>query len=320
LIALWTLAALLALVTGFALARGGICAVAAVRQVVEERRWRLFLSFVECAAWALLALIVANTLGVMAIDDWPAHMSPVAALAGGALFGAGALINGACAFGSAGRLAAGELSFLSIAPGFLMGVVLAHRLGADAVAVTMAAFAITGTALTLLTGTLVLFALWRVWTGFRDAPSPSHAAVRLAAPTWPPALAMAVIALTNVGLLLIVFAWPYTALLTDIGSGRGKQIALRIALVVIFLFGAFAGAALARRFKLRTGTSREWTARFVGGALMGLGAAFIPGGNDALVLMGLPLLQPEALAAYAAMVIVIAGGFVAQRAWLKRRQ
>jgi toxin CptA len=317
---LWLLAATLAFVTGFAIARGGICAVAAVRQVVEERRWRLFLSFMECAAWALLALIVANAMGVMAIDDWPAHMSPVAALTGGALFGAGALINGACAFGSAGRFAAGEISFLAIPPGFLIGVVFAHRLGADAGAVTMTGFAITGAALTLLTAVLILFALWRVGMGFRHAPNLSRAAAKIAAPTWPPSLAMAVIALTNVGLLLMVFAWPYTALLTDIGLGRSTQTAFRAVLVLIFLSGAFAGAALVGRFKVRVGTLREWSARFAGGTLMGLGAALIPGGNDALVLMGLPLLQPEALAAYAAMVFVIAGGFVAQRVWVERRR
>lgn len=314
------LASLLAFVAGFALSRGGICAVAAVRQVVEERRWRLFLSFLECAAWALLALIGANALGVMAIDNWPAHVSFLAALVGGALFGIGALINGACAFGSAGRLAAGELSFLAIPFGFFLGVFLAHRLGADAGAVTMATFAITGAALALLTGALVLFALWRVWTGFRDTPNRSSAATTLAGPTWPPSLAMAVIALSNVGLLLIVFAWPYTSLLTDIGLGHSKQTALRTALVLVFLSGAFLGAITAGRFKLRAGVLREWIARFAGGALMGLGAALIPGGNDALVLMGLPLLQPEALGAYAAMVIVIAGGFAVQRVWNRQSQ
>jgi toxin CptA len=132
--------------------------------------------------------------------------------------------------------------------------------------------------------------------------------------SWPPPLAMAVMAFASVGLLLLVFAWPYTTLLVDLALHRGTQTSLRMLLALVFLGGAFVGALTARRFKLRTPSLRGVVARLFGGALMGFGAALIPGGNDALVLMGLPLLQPAAFVAYAAMVAVIAAGFLARRA------
>ena len=45
---------------------------------------------------------------------------------------------------------------------------------------------------------------------------------------------------------------------------------------------------------------------FAGGALMGMGSLLIPGGNDNLILIGLPFLQLYAWVAIAAMAVVIA--------------
>jgi len=49
-----------------------------------------------------------------------------------------------------------------------------------------------------------------------------------------------------------------------------------------------------------------WARHAGGGALMGLGAPLVPGGNDTLLLGGLPTLAPAALAAYVAMLLGIA--------------
>jgi toxin CptA len=305
---LWLAAALLAFVAGFALHRGGICAVAAMREVVEERRWRRFVSFFECAAWSLMVLLAASASGLMSIGTWPAQMSMGVALAGGALFGVGALINGACAFGSASRLASGELSFLALIPGFVLGAVLTLQVGFGA-SIAMSSveaplIAIAGAGLAL-----AVFALWRMWTAVRAAPTPARAAETLRAAHWPPALAMALMGVANVGLLLVLLNWPYTSLLVDVSVGRGMSYDVRAGLVAVFLIGAWAGAATAGRFRFRGAGWSDLAQRFGGGVLMGVGGVMIPGGNDALVLVGLPLLQPTALAAYAGMIAVLAAGF-----------
>ncbi len=43
-----------------------------------------------------------------------------------------------------------------------------------------------------------------------------------------------------------------------------------------------------------------------GGALMGMGTAMLPGGNDALLLSGMPMLSLHALPSFAMMLATIA--------------
>lgn len=307
------LALALAFVAGFAIQRGGICVVIAVREAIERKSWSRFLSFLECAAWAMIGLLLANALGWMELDAWPRQPSLLLAALGGAAFGVGALLNGACAFGSAGRFAAGEMSFLALIPGFVAGATLVIMSGGSIEMKAQPIVPASGLVIALLGTVLVVFMILRLWTGWRAAPTFTHVSAQLSAPHWPASLAMAVIAFSNVGLMLLVFAWPYTTLLVDVALARGMDLLLRTIIVLTFLTGALVGSASAGRFKLRGAAWREIAARFGGGALMGVGAALIPGGNDALILLGLPLLQPSAFVAYGAMVIVIAAGFIAQR-------
>lgn len=307
------IASALAFCVGFALQRGSLCAVLAVRDVIEEKRWARFNAFLECAAWALLGLIVADALGVKPIDAWVWQESVLAAIAGGAIFGVGALVNGACAFGSISRLASGETSFLALITGLVAGGLLAGQFGASGAIAAHMPFAISGWLLVVFAAALTAFALWRIVGAWRATPGVEQTMAKIAAPRWPPALAMFAIALANVGLLLLVVDWPYTTFLVDLASGRSANNETRALLALTLLAGGFAGAATAGRFRLRGASAKELFTRACGGALMGFGATMIPGGNDALVLMGLPLLQPTAVAAYLAMIATIALGFSLRR-------
>jgi toxin CptA len=55
-----------------------------------------------------------------------------------------------------------------------------------------------------------------------------------------------------------------------------------------------------------------------GGALMGVGSAMIPGGNDNLILVGLPMAMPYAWQAIAAMILAIWAGLIVQASWRKK--
>jgi hypothetical protein len=92
-----------------------------------------------------------------------------------------------------------------------------------------------------------------------------------------------------IGLPLLVANWPYTTVLVDVATGQGMQNLLRAALVLIFFGGAVLGAIGAGGFEIRGAGFREIASRTMGGMLMGVGAAMIPGGNDALVLIGFPI-------------------------------
>src|SRR3712207_182179 len=99
----------LAALVGFASAYGGICAVRAVRDLLERRGGTLFLGFLKCAAWvAAVTLPAAWTVAPKAHlafgyrPDWPVAV-------GGFLFGIGAAVNGGCAFSTLTHLAMGDL-------------------------------------------------------------------------------------------------------------------------------------------------------------------------------------------------------------------
>jgi hypothetical protein len=53
-----------------------------------------------------------------------------------------------------------------------------------------------------------------------------------------------------------------------------------------------------------------WLVNLMGGALMGVGAALTPGGNDALILQGIPGGSPHAIPAYAALLVGTAAGLI----------
>lgn len=306
------------MVAGFAVARGGICAVAGVRQLIETRQAHIFLSFLECSAWALLALILANAVGLMSIGGWPSRMLVAGALIGGALFGLGALLNGACAFGTIARLGSGDFSFLALVPGFLVGVWCLHLTGMFGAPPAATPTHIAGAALAPTLVALGVFVLWRLLAAVRFASVRGQVQQLVRGP-WPPSLSVAVIALVNVGLLINIFSWPYTSLLSDLASGRGADLLGRAMLALALFAGAFAGAASGGAYRFRPPAIADAARHFGGGVLMGAGAAMIPGGNDSLVLVGLPLLQPTAAAAYIAMVSAIAVGLLLPRLSAKQQ-
>jgi len=308
----------LAFIVGYAMQRGGICAVLAARELIETGRWARFQSFLECAAWAMLGLLIADAIMVKPLQTWTWPTLLPNAAAGGVLFGAGALLNGACAFGSASRLTAGEISFAALIAGFVGGAAVAQHLMTRAETAHAALAFVMGPVFLLAVIGVCSFALWRAAGLLALGAGPRAMVARLRAPVWPPALAMFIIALANVGLILVAPNWPYTSLLVDIATGRHNGDATRVFFALFLLGGGVVGALTAGRFKLRTGTIIDWGVRSAAGAIMGVGAALIPGGNDALVLLGMPLLQPVAFVAYAAMIATIAFGFWAQRSRVSR--
>jgi toxin CptA len=47
--------------------------------------------------------------------------------------------------------------------------------------------------------------------------------------------------------------------------------------------------------------------------LLGLGGSLVPGANDGLILLGLPLLYPHAWVAFASMLLTIAAALIMQQ-------
>jgi hypothetical protein len=80
------------------------------------------------------------------------------------------------------------------------------------------------------------------------------------------------------------------------------------------LFGMFASTWQRGSFRIDWRPRLSWLRNIFGGVLMGLGCALLPGGNDALILYGIPGLSPHALPAYAALLLGIFVALLTMRA------
>jgi hypothetical protein len=75
--------------------------------------------------------------------------------------------------------------------------------------------------------------------------------------------------------------------------------------LVAVLAGMLVSTLQRGTFSLDLTPRGDWLRSFFGGAIMGVGVALTPGGNDSLVLYGVPTLSPHALPAYLAMAVGI---------------
>jgi hypothetical protein len=297
---------------GYAIQRGATCTVAAVEEIVNKRKLNRLAAIVEASVWVAGGLAVAQALGMLGtmpggyrVDAWT--------LAGGCLLGLGAYVNRACVFGAIARFGSGEWSYVLTPVGFYAGCVsvgavlspLAHqKLDHGSPVLQGSAWAAV-----LFAG----FIAWRAGCALRrdSAPrgragSPAHLWEQFAKRAWSPHGATTVIGITFFFMLLLVGAWSYTDVLAELAHGMANSLAARSLLLLALLVGAAIGGYTAGRFRHTPVSVGQLARCFAGGVLMGWGSLFIPGGNDGLVLVGMPLLWPYAWAAFAMMCVSIA--------------
>lgn len=301
------LAALLAAAgMGFAIQQGGTCMVAAVDQLVRQRSPAKLLSLAECSLWTSALGLGAVMAGFtfMASPGYP--LGPATVL-GGLLLGAGAWLNGACVFGSIARIGGRDWHYLLTPPGYFLGSVLHHQLAggyatAQNQALPQSVVPVLGL-LVLASLAASLIGLYRSGRGLSDLWTYRHATIA--------------IGLAFVVLATVAGPWTYTEVLGRVSHGHGEPRPAEIALFAALLCGAIFGG---RRLSGPAGlTPRRALLCLAGGALMGLGGSLVPGGNDNLILVGLPGFQPHAWVAITAMVLAIAAGLLGEAAWRKIR-
>jgi toxin CptA len=85
-----------------------------------------------------------------------------------------------------------------------------------------------------------------------------------------------------------------------------NSLAARFMLLLAMLLGAVWGGWTAGRFRSTRVNAAQALKCTLGGVLMGWGSLLIPGGNDGLILVGMPLLWPYAWVAFLTMALSIA--------------
>jgi hypothetical protein len=302
---------------GYAIQRGGTCTVAAVEEIVSSRRMLRLTAMLEASLWVAGGLVLAQLLHRLpampagyAISGWT--------VLGGALLGLGAWVGGACVFGAIARFGSGQWAYLLTPLGFYVGCVTIESAFPTATAATLAAPSPVLEAGALAALAFVVFAGWRLLRalrGWRRADGTLAGVLRqLASKVWTPHAATVVIGITFVATWLLAGRWAYTELLYDLAYAMTADVGVRIALFAALLLGAAYGGWTAGRFVHTRVTVPQLVRCFVSGVLMGWGTLLIPGANDGLILVGLPLLRPYAWLAFATMCASIALAILAARA------
>lgn len=319
----FAIAAACAGLMGFAIQRGATCTVAAMEEVVRKRAFTRLGSMIEASLWVLGGLLLAQTLHIL--GKMPAgYATTWMTIVGGALLGVGAFVNGACVFGAIARLGSGEWAYLATPLGFYVGCLSEGTAGFAPAQQTLP----FGSPILHLPGLLALaFIGWmlvRIVRAIRDAraeaPAGFAAAMRhaLTNGVWSPRGATTVIGITFVVLLVLTGAWAYTDVLAELARGMAGNLVARSVLVLALLLGAVIGGWTAGRFRSTRVTLVQLAKCFAGGVLMGWGSLLIPGSNDGLILIGMPLLWPYAWVAFATMCVTIGAAQWGQRALAPR--
>lgn len=295
------IAVLAAAAMGYAIQHGGTCTVAAVGQLVSERRAGRAVALIECSLWVLALGLVTLAAGFR-FNASPAYPATAAVLIGGLLLGVGAWINDACVFGSIARIGKRDRHYLLTPPGYFLGSLI-HAEFAGPFAPSSPAAPAAGSATTFL---LLLFA-GSLLISIRQVLAARRSRTPLAT-IWDYRHATIAIGIAFVILAVIAGPWTYTEVLGNAAHASGLPRGADALLFAALLGGAMFGGR--RIAKAAPFAPRRALACLAGGALMGFGGSLVPGGNDNLILAGLPWLQPHAWLAIGAMALAIAAGLI----------
>lgn len=290
---------LLALLMGFSVQRGGTCLVAALEEVVQKRRWTRLRALLETSLWVLGGFVLLRAFDRLpeVPMGYPLHWH---AALGGALLGLGAFINGGCAFGVLARIGSGQWAWLATPLGFLAGFALAGQgLGMTSsmpVAIPEWLQQVPIGLVPLIIAALVARLGWLAWNR-------RNGSARTV--LWSPHHATIVLGVAFLLLFVCVGAWAYTDILAELATGRLMDLGVRGLLLPAIFAGALLGGWTAGLWEHRWPTLRDLVRCLCGGALMGVGSSLVPGGNDSLILFGMPLLWPNAWLAFACMCLVV---------------
>lgn len=303
------IAAVCAAIMGYAIQRGATCMVAAVDEVLTKRSgWRM-LGLLEAAVWVAGGVLVWRMLGGR--ETLPiGYPATLMTMAGGLLLGFGAFVTRACVFGAVARLGSGEWAYLLTPIGFFVGCATMWPLLGTFPAMHVASPLFEAG---WLLGPFALFVVWRIVEASR-----AGFAGMFAAHVWTPHRATAVIGIVFAISLIAIGPWAYTYALLALAQGKTAGVVEKFILLFALFAGALTGGWTAGRLKLTPPTREAALRCFGGGMIMGWGSLLIPGGNDELLLVGLPLLQPYAWLAIAAMIIAIGSAQTVERRLARR--
>ncbi len=308
---------LLAFIMGFAIVRGDICAVAAVNYWINQKRTAYLRAFIAASASAGLALLPCAWFFQDFVTLSKIHPVSTTTLVGGAFFGLGAFLNGACVFGTIAHISRGETNYLGSIVGMFLGGLSAPFATSNAEVYSTSP---------LSSPTILAVLVWLAFIGILIHQLFSrHQLIRLnyfkltAKYEWDPILSMTVIGMTGGVLYGTVGNWGYLTVLSQDAAKLTNPYTPSVATPVLtatsaLFLGAIVAAWKMHRLNLRKPEVFKFGQKVIAGMLMSVAATLIPGGNDVLLLYGIPSFAVHALVAYLVMLATLAILFKSRKA------
>lgn len=306
----------LVFVIGFAAHRASLCTVRAVMQWVDKGKSSVLVGFFYASLWASLATALFVWAGMPLAGRPMLSSGWLYSMGGGLLFGMGAAVNGGCSLSTLQRLADGEVRMLITLMFFILGglgVGWLQILGTVPWPLVRPVWWTTlGTGSRMaLTLALLAWAIWQLTVLWRCRDRRQRPDQWLLAPRYRLSLTALVLGLCSGLLFVLEGAWTYTNLLRETGVSWMTDAPApgwhRLALVASLFIGMVVSSVQRRQFALRVSPSWLSWRSMLGGGLMGMGGALVPGGNDTVLLVLMPTLSLQALASFVAMLVGIYG-------------
>lgn len=294
---------------GYASQRAGVCMVRAMREVMDKRRFHRIAGFALAAAAAMVVMGLAEWVGADPFMTLQGTAPDPLSVAGGVLFGLGSILAGNCAMGTLAALTTGDLPRAgTIAAMFVAALLLGPSMSSAALMLPPRAPVPSP-----LTGHVVL-ALTLGGTVGAAAATYLYRRLGWHRPKggWSPLIAMGVIGTASGLLFALDRQWVYTSRIAEIAYGKSWASGALFGLAAL-LAGMTGATIIGRTFAWRAGSGRQWLRAVAGGLLMGAGATLVPGGNDAMLFTGVPLLLPNLLAGYASFAATLALALLIRR-------
>lgn len=304
---------ILAGILGFAAHRASVCTVRAVAEMTHSRTGYMLASIGKSAMWVFAITIPVFLLVPQTANNISGWQLTYTAILGGLLFGIGSGINGACAYATMARMVDGEVGMMITVGGFVIGVaIFVVLVGSSMVQRPQPAPGLVPDLLWIapvVGGALLMWAIYELIRLWRTRPPGSTLRDMVLAKQYRLSTAALLIGLAS-GTIFLLFGSPgYTTTLQQViesqfGTRPPPAYGRWIVLGAV-LFGMLASTWQRKSFRIDWRPRWSWSRNIIGGILMGLGTALLPGGNDALVLYGIPSMSPHAIPAYLALILGI---------------